>query len=132
MNQHLSTEQIGNYLLGEATLEETAHALACPVCRGELARLESSLLLFRGMVRRWSGAVGRMHSAIPDDHLGRLLPPASLNTPWYRSLVQNIREAIAPPRLLPLEVTAQPVAVKDIWGQYGRQKKAWAYSTAFR
>jgi periplasmic protein TonB len=29
-------------------------------------------------------------------------------------------------------VTSQPVAVKDIWGQYGRQKKAWAYSTAFQ
>ena len=77
MNQHLSTEQISNYLLGEATFEETAHARACAMCRGELARLESSLTLFRGTVRRWSGAVGRMQNATPDAHLARLLPPAS-------------------------------------------------------
>ena len=33
MNQHLSSEQISNYLLGEATFEEMAHARTCAVCR---------------------------------------------------------------------------------------------------
>jgi periplasmic protein TonB len=132
MNQHLSTEQIGNYLLGEATFEETVHARACEVCRRELARLESSLLLFRGTVRRWSGAVGRMRMAIPDDHLARLLLPASVDTPWYRSLIQSMCESFAAPKLPPLEVTSEPIAVKDIWGQYRRQKKAWVYSTSFQ
>jgi TonB family protein len=128
MNQHLSTEQISNYLLGEATFEETVHARGCAVCRTELARLESSLLLFRGAVRRWSGAVARMRSAIPDDHLARLLPPAALDTPWYRSLIESLRESLTPPRLPPLEVTSKPVAVKEIWGLYGNQKKSFAMS----
>jgi periplasmic protein TonB len=128
MNQHLSTEQISNYLLGEATFEETAHARGCAVCRTELAHLESSMLLFRGAVRRWSGAVARMRSAIPDDHLTRLAPPAALDTPWYRSLIQSIRESLIPSDLPPLEVTSKPVAVKEIWGLYDNQKKSFAMS----
>jgi protein TonB len=128
MNQHLSSEQISNYLLGEATFEETVHARGCAVCRAELASLESSLLLFRGAVRRWSGAVGRLGNAIPDDHLTHLLPSAGLDTPWYRSLIQSVRESLAPPQLPPLEVTSKPVAVKEIWGLYGNQKKSFAMS----
>src|SRR4051794_30938764 len=51
----------------------------------------------------------------PDDHLARLLAP-EMDEPWYKSMVQNIRDAINPPKLPPLEVTSKPVAVKDIWG----------------
>ena len=91
-------------------------------------RLESALLLFRGAVRQWTGAVGRMGSAIPDDHLARLLPSAGLDTPWYRSLIQSVRESLAPPQLPPLEVTSKPVAIKEIWGLYGNQKKSFAMS----
>ena len=137
MNQHLSSEQISNYLLGDATFEETAHARGCAVCLAELARLESSMLLFRGSVRRWSGAVTRMSSntmpgAIADDHLTHLLPPAGLETPWYRSLAENVRESLAPSKLPPLDVTSKPVAVKDIWGLYGNQKKSFAMSFGFQ
>ena len=64
----------------------------------------------------------------PDDHLSRLLLP-DMEEPWFRSLYRNIREIIHPPQLPPLEVTSQPVAVKEIWGQYGRQKKSWMMST---
>src|SRR5262249_23642945 len=131
MSHHLSPEQIDHYLLGEASLEETAHARECATCLGEVARLESSLGLFRNTVRRWSGAVVRMQIAAPHDHLARLLP-ASLDVPWYRSLAQSIRDAIRPPQLPPLEVTSKAVAVKDIWGLYGRQKKSWAYSMGFQ
>ena len=132
MNQHLSSEQISNYLLDETTFEETAHARECAECRAELARLESSLLLFRGTVKRWSGSVARRRSAIPDDHLTRLLAPTALDTPWYRSLIQSIRESLAPPELPPLEVTSKPVAVKEIWGLYGNQKKSFMMSFGFQ
>ena len=64
----------------------------------------------------------------PDDNLSRLLAPDTSETPWYKSLYENISELINPPKLPPLEVTSKPVAVKDIWGQYGRQKKSWAMS----
>ena len=67
----------------------------------------------------------------PDDHLARLLVP-DVEKPWYRSFVQNIKELVSPPKLPPLEVTSKPVAVKDIWGLYGRQRKSFMMSTGFQ
>jgi len=67
----------------------------------------------------------------PDDHLARLLAP-EMDEPWYRSLLQNIKDAINPPKLPPLEVTSKPVPVKDIWGLYGSQKKSFMMSTGFQ
>src|SRR5262245_55837232 len=66
-----------------------------------------------------------------DDHLARLLPP-DVEEPWYKSFINNVKEAINPPKLPPLEVTSKPVAVKDIWGLYGRQKKSFMMSTGFQ
>jgi len=66
-----------------------------------------------------------------DDHLSRLLV-AEVEEPWYKSFIRNVQEAINPPKLPPLEVTSKPVAVKDIWGLYGRQKKSWLMSTGFQ
>src|SRR5215470_7176151 len=66
-----------------------------------------------------------------DDHLSRLLV-SEVEEPWYRSFIKNIKEAINPPKLPPLEVTSKPVAVKDIWGLYGRQKKSFMMSTGFQ
>ena len=60
--------------------------------------------------------------ADPDIHLRRLLA-ADIEEPWYRSFFKNIKEAIHPPKLPPLEVTSKPVEVKDIWGFYGGQEK---------
>src|SRR6185369_10221813 len=57
---------------------------------------------------------------------------SEVEEPWYRSFVQNIKETFSPPKLPPLEVTSQPVAVKDIWGLYGRQKKSWMVSTGIQ
>src|SRR5262249_24715467 len=67
----------------------------------------------------------------PDDHLNRLLVKG-VEDPWYKSFWQNIKEAINPPKLPPLEVTSKPVAVKDIWGLYGRQNKSFLMSTGFQ
>jgi protein TonB len=53
----------------------------------------------------------------PDLHLDRLL--SNVEQPWYKSFFQNVREAIHPTPLPPLEVTSKPVPVKDIWGLYG-------------
>ena len=63
-----------------------------------------------------------------DDHLSRLLV-SEVETPWWQSFVQNIKELINPPKLPPLVLTSKPVAVKDIWGLYGRQKKSFLMST---
>jgi periplasmic protein TonB len=61
-----------------------------------------------------------------DDHLNRLLAPDT-EIPWYRSLLENIRELIHPEKLPPLELTSKPVPVKDLWGQ-GTNPKALASS----
>ena len=57
---------------------------------------------------------------------------AEVEEPWYRSFIQNIKETFNPPKLPPLELTSKPVAVKDIWGLYGRQKKSFMMSTGFQ
>ena len=63
----------------------------------------------------------------PDDHLDHMLAP-ELETPWFKSLIQNLRDVIQPVQLPPLQVTSKPVAVKEIWGLYGRNKRSSAYS----
>jgi TonB family protein len=67
----------------------------------------------------------------PDDHLARLLVD-EIEDPWYKTFWQNLKETINPPKLPPLELTSQPVAVKDIWGLYGRQKKSFLMSSGFQ
>lgn len=64
-----------------------------------------------------------------EDHLNRLLAP-SVEEPWYGSLIHNLKDAISPPKLPPLQVTSKPVAVKSIWGLYGRDKRSGWMSLA--
>jgi TonB family protein len=52
-----------------------------------------------------------------DQHLSRLLLP-TVETPWWISLRDNIRDLLEFNKLPPLQVTSQPVAVRDIWGDY--------------
>jgi TonB family protein len=66
-----------------------------------------------------------------DDHLSRLLAP-DMEEPWYKSLYQNLKDVISPPKLPPLELTSKPIAVKDIWGLYGRKKSSFMMSTGFQ
>ncbi len=55
------------------------------------------------------------------DHLDRLLVA---DPPWYTSFWRNVREALHPTKLPPLEVTSKPVPVKDIWGEYRYGKQS--------
>jgi TonB family protein len=66
-----------------------------------------------------------------EDHLSRLLTD-SIEDPWYKEFFKNLKELINPPKLPPLEVTSKPVAVKDIWGLYGRKKTSFMMSTGFQ
>jgi TonB family protein len=65
----------------------------------------------------------------PSEHLDRLLAP-QVETPWFKSLYESVRELIHPTPLPPLQITSKPLAVKDIWGLYGRKKQSGAYSLA--
>jgi len=127
------------YLIGDVRPEERQHVEACAACQAKIASLVASLANFRGAVRDWSdrssvkGRAAEMHwTVIPaTDHLERLLLPASIDGPWYRSLWSNLQDFLRPASV-PLDITSKPVLVRDIWGQYGRQKKSWAMSLALQ
>ena len=54
----------------------------------------------------------------PEADLAKALS-GNLEEPWLTGFIRNIKEAINPPKMADLELTSQPVAVKDIWGAYG-------------
>lgn len=62
-----------------------------------------------------------------EEHLRRLLP-VETQQPWLGSFIRNLRDLIFPEKLPPLQVTAKPVQVKDIWGLYGHNKKSFVTS----
>ncbi|HEY2844668.1 MAG TPA: TonB family protein [Bryobacteraceae bacterium] len=136
MNLHLSDDQISKCLIGCGSAQDAQHVAECAVCSAGLARLESSLWKFRGSVRSWSDQAGSGEYAAPwsaqrsepgrwivncENHLDRLLAPESIETPWYRGIVESIRDAIRAPKLPPLEVTSKPVAAASLKGLYAAQ-----------
>ena len=58
-------------------------------------------------------------SADTDVHLQHFLVPASIELPWYKGVIQGIKELIHPPKLPPLEVTSKPVDLPSLKGLYG-------------
>ena len=57
-----------------------------------------------------------------DEHLQRLLLKQE---PFLQSSLRNVKDFFNPPKLPPLELTSQPIPVKDIWGQSaGNESKA--------
>ena len=136
MNPHLSREQISKCLIGDGTPQETQHVRKCSACSAELVRLELSFSRFRSSVRHWSdqvsGAADAARSNVTsgyiakeywtvnyENHLERLLVPASVELPWYKGIVLSIKEMIHPPKLPPLEVTSKPVKIASMKGLYG-------------
>lgn len=67
----------------------------------------------------------------PEVHLRNLVALTTPQEPFLKSLYRNVKEAIHPPKLPPLEVTSKPVAVKEIWGATsGHEKQAGITSVA--
>jgi periplasmic protein TonB len=68
------------------------------------------------------------HSDQADDadyNLRHLLPPASIEAPLYKSILNSIKEMIHPPKLPPMEVTSEPVDLPSLRGLYkGNEWKA--------
>src|SRR5258708_25157300 len=64
-----------------------------------------------------------------DIHLQRLLLAPDFEQPWYRSIVQDVKDLIHPKKLPPLVLTSKPVPVEELWGAYGGEgKKAGVFS----
>ena len=54
MIEHLSAEQISQWMMGERNPQLVLHVKECDECRSELEQLESALVQFRGAVRELS------------------------------------------------------------------------------
>jgi len=58
----------------------------------------------------------------PDNHLRHLLAPPEV--PWFKTIFQNVRDLVRPPKLPPLEVTSKPVPMSEIKIYAGNEAKA--------
>ena len=118
------------YLLGESTAQDRRHTEECANCQSRITRLATGLSGFREAVHTWSDRAveDRFVVLAPAGHLDRLLLP---EVPWYRSLWNNLRDVLQPEPSL-LDITAKPVLVRDIWGQFGHQRGSWAMSIVFQ
>lgn len=74
---------------------------------------------------------GPVHAAPvdADAHLNNLLI-SETQVPWYQSFIQNIKDAVNPPKEAPLEVTSKPIPVKDFLGRDENKGKAGVLSLA--
>src|SRR3954468_9617603 len=66
------------------------------------------------------------HEVAKDDL--KLLSDGHFNDSLFTSLRTNIREALFPEKLPPLQLTSRPVKVRDIWGEYDYSKKSRSWS----
>ncbi len=53
-----------------------------------------------------------------------LLPRTNVDESLFSSLKSNIRAALFPEKLPPLQLTSRPVQVRDIWGEYNYKKQS--------
>ena len=124
MNQHLTWDEISEYLVGG----ENRHALECSRCREEIDRIARPLQWFRASVEEWGE---RERTAGFEMAPVLLLTPETLDQPWYLGILEAIRETIQRRDLPPLELTSKPVAVPRVWGFFGgHEKTAGASSVA--
>jgi TonB family protein len=55
----------------------------------------------------------------PDIHLQRLLAPQNLDEPFYKTIIQTVKDIVHPPKLPPLEITSKPVDPSELKGLNG-------------
>lgn len=86
MIQHLSAEQISQWMTGERTPQLEEHVAECAPCRVELQELEASLGQFRTAMRRWSSAAAPPAWQAPE--------PRSRWMAWRRLMLAGATAAI--------------------------------------
>ena len=82
MIAHLSSEQVAECILGQASLIVTRHVQDCPACRAELAKFRETLGEFRGAVRAWSQDQADAALSIPASLPEPRFPVASHQLAW--------------------------------------------------
>jgi protein TonB len=71
---------------------------------------------------RVNGVISAPQESEADVHLQHLLAPPEI--PWYRTIFQNVKDLIHPPKLPPLEVTSKPVPIEELKIYAGNEAKA--------
>ncbi len=69
MTQHLTWDEISEYMIGGAAPRYAQHARECSACRSEIARMEGALLDFRGAVQNWTQRMSRVRVETSVVHL---------------------------------------------------------------
>jgi periplasmic protein TonB len=57
-----------------------------------------------------------------------LLPQTTMDESLWTSLKENVRAALFPEKLPPLQLTSRPVKVREIWGEYNYKKESASVS----
>jgi len=118
MNNHLSSEQISEFVAGGASAAIGEHLRECLACRSEAERLTDTLATFRQTVRDWS--LELEHAPLPVArrkvrlrHLG-----------WAAALAACLIAALALPhdrRDKPAASVPQVISDADLLGQVDRE-----------
>jgi len=92
MSQHLSAEEISNWMIGGRTPHVEQHVRDCPQCQAEVVRLDETLAHFRGSVRSLTVPPAKWEPARPQP-LRWVLAVAALlilaAVPIYRNLADR-------------------------------------------
>jgi len=54
MKRHLSADEFSRWMMGDHSPKSLRHVEECAECRSELAKLDSTLLAFRGSAQAWA------------------------------------------------------------------------------
>jgi periplasmic protein TonB len=120
MNQHLTSQQILECLIGAGGPDGQRHARECAACRAEVESMARPLAWFQASFRH-AGERG-MHYAFAGAPV-LLFTPACPDRAWYSSIIEALKEVFRSRQLPPLELTSRSVPVQEIWGSYGGQGK---------
>jgi TonB family protein len=111
MTQHLTWDQISDYLIGDAGTPP--HVDECLSCRSEVARFESALADFRGSVRHWSERIGRSHPALGSQIVATAIPSRGMYSGnEMKAGMSSLLINAAVVALLLVIGTARPVQIK--------------------
>ena len=69
MTQHLTWDQISDFMIDGTEARYAQHARECSSCRSEIAKLEGTLTEFRGAVRNWTERVSNVRLETSVVHL---------------------------------------------------------------
>jgi hypothetical protein len=72
MSEHLSSEQIADWMIGDRALGAVQHVRACAECECRLEQLQETLGMFRGAVRETAGSFDELQQVfqIPRRRMG--------------------------------------------------------------